>query len=95
MQASRRRCRGWALPTDGHPQSWLQERWASQATAVGLPHTQPAAQEAELWDHKRKRAAGPTDPAIFPCFHSLSLSPPAKPAIEHSTSQIPAGKGGL
>lgn len=95
MQASRHRCKGRALPTDGHPQSWLHERGASQATAVGLPHTQPAAQEAEVWDHKCKRAAGRTDPAIFPCFHSLSLSPPAKPAIENSTSQIPAAKGGL
>lgn len=85
VQASLHHCIERALPTDSHPQSWLQ--WPAKpplcaSHTLSLQHTQ----EAEVWDRKRQGAGGPTDPAISSCFHSLSLSSPALLAIENSTS---------
>lgn len=93
VPASRHRCRGRAVPTDGHPQSRLQERRARRAAAPRLPHTACG---------PRKRRLGTANinvqqdwPALYFFLLSFSLSSPAKPAIESSTSQIPVATRGL
>lgn len=94
VQAGRRHCTGRATLTDGRPQSRLQERCAGQAAALCLPHTRPAAPGNGGFGPQTKMHGRP-DRTLYFFLLSFSLSSPAKPAIENSTSQIPVAKRGL